>query len=243
MTMKSFREYLNESSFDNIWVEIVKCFSEPEELKEVYLYYYEKLKTLPYSPYKGIIKVDNFPDCQPQGMNAAPDYLIDKKVETEETNNDYVVAVLLYWSSLHTFRTSKEHDNDLGKYLDIISADNPSALAEYLKASLKQSPHQEAIQKTLERKERLFWQETLEKSSPCDWRGILYVLKRKLEYNIGFMRGYADHAGRDHDADRMQLCCNLIDRATANIYPNKSSKKALHLLFKVLEQNITKWDD
>ena len=85
-----------------------------------------------------------------------PDFLIDKKVASEGTNNDYVVAVLLYWSSLHTFRTSKEHDNDLGKYLDIISSDDPSALAEYLKASLKQSPHREAIQKTLERKERLF---------------------------------------------------------------------------------------
>lgn len=241
--MKSFREFLNESSFENIWVEIVKCFSEPKELKEVYYDYYEKLKALAFTPCKGEITVDYFPDCQPQGMNAAPDYLIDKKVETDIMNVSYIGAVLLYWSSLQTFHTSKEHDDDLGKYLDIISSDDSLALAEYLKDSLKQPPHQEAIQKSLERKERLFWQETLEKSSPGDWRGILYVLKRKLEYDTVFMRGYADHAGREHDANRMQLCCNLIDRATANIYPDKNGKRALHLLFSVLEQNITHWDD
>lgn len=241
--MKSFREYLNESSFETIWAEIVKCFSEPEELKEVYLNYFEKLKTLPYSPCKGEIKVGYYSDCQPQGMNAAPDYLIDKRVRTEETNVSYVSAVLLYWSSLQTFHTSREHDEDLDKYLDTISSDDPGALAEYLKGTLKQSPHQEAIQKSLERKERLFWQEVLDRSSPGDWQGILYVLKRKLEYNMGFMRGFADHEGREHDADRMQLCCNLIDRATANIYPDKNGKRALHLLFSVLEQNITQWID
>ena len=42
-------------------------------------------------------------------------------------------------------------------------------------------------------------------SSPGDWRGLLYVLNRKLEYNMGFMLGFADHAGSEHDANRMQL--------------------------------------
>ena len=86
MKMKSFREYLSESSFENVWAEIVECFSEPEELREVYSEYYEKLKALPYSPSKGEIEVDYFPDCQPKGMNTAPDYLIDKKVNSAATN-------------------------------------------------------------------------------------------------------------------------------------------------------------
>ncbi|MBD5258152.1 MAG: hypothetical protein HDS52_05635 [Barnesiella sp.] len=241
--MKSFREYLNESSFENTWAEIVTCFSEPEELRGVYFNYYEKLKALPYSPCKGEISiVDYFPDSQPKGMNAAPDYLIDKKVITTVKNVSYITAVLLYWSSLHTFHTSKEHDDDLGRYLDIISSDNPRSLAEYLNESMKRTPQNEEIQKSIKRKEHLFWQGIIEKSSPGDWRGILYVLKRKLGYDMGFMRGFADHAGREHDADRMQLCCNLIDRATTHIYPDEDGKRALHLLFKVLEQNITDWN-
>lgn len=60
---------------------------------------------------------------------------------------------------------------------------------------------------------------------------------------MGFMRGFADHAGREHDADRMQLCCRLIDGATADIYPDARGRRMLHLLFRVLDQCITDWSD
>ncbi|WP_304649343.1 hypothetical protein [uncultured Duncaniella sp.] len=96
---------------------------------------------------------------------------------------------------------------------------------------------------SLDRKERQFWEDTFDRATPGDWRGILYVLKRKLEYDMGFMRGFADHAGREHDADRMQMCCNLIDRATADINPDDRARKMLSLLFKILEQDITNWSD
>ena len=84
-------------------------------------------------------------------------------------------------------------------------------------------------------KERQFWEETFAHSSPGDWRGRLYILN-----DMGFMRGFADHAGREHDADRIQLCCRLIDGATADICPDERALRMLSLLFKVLEQNITK---
>ncbi len=243
--MKTFREYLNDCQFEEIWDSIAEYFAEPPAMKAVYADYYEKLKTLPQKRYKGVIELSSSRPAaiQPDGMNAAPDCLIDKQIKTSEKDSAYVSAVLLYWASLHTFYTSKEHDDDLNHYFDIIDSDDCQALGQYFMESMNPSPLASEKRESIDRKERQFWEETFAHSSPGDWRGILYVLKRKLEYDIGFMRGFADHAGREHDADRMQLCCRLIDGATADIYPDERARRMLSLLFKILEQDITNWSD
>lgn len=245
MKRKTFREYLNECRFEDIWDSLDEFFAEPSAMKAVYADYCEKLKALPLRHCNDVIELSSSrpASIQPAGMNAAPDWLIDKKVKTSETDNAYVAAVLLYWASLHTFHTSKEHDDDLNHYLDILESDNPQALGQYLKKSINPDPLESEKRESLERKERQFWEHTFDRATPGDWRGILYVLKRKLEYDMGFMRGYADHAGREHDADRMQLCCRLIEGATVDIYPDERARKMLSLLFKILEQDITSWSD
>ena len=53
--MKTFREYLNECRFEDIWHSIVENFSESERIKPVYAEYFEKLKELPHKPVKGIM--------------------------------------------------------------------------------------------------------------------------------------------------------------------------------------------
>lgn len=241
--MKTFREYLSDCQFEDVWQAIIENFSESEELKPVYAEYCQKLKNLSERRCKGVIELSGQPTRQPDGMNAAPDWLIDKKVKTSEKDSAYISAVLLYWASLHTFHTSKEHDDDLWHYLDIIKSDDCQALGRYLMESVKPDPLEQVKRECIDRKERLFWEETISHSSPGDWRGILYVLKRKLEYDMGFMRGFADHAGREHDADRMQLCCRLIDGATADIDPDERARRMLSLLFKILEQDIDGWSD
>lgn len=108
-------------------------------------------------------------------------------------------------------------------------------LGQYLMESMNPGPLASEKRESIDRKERQFWEETFAHSSPGDWRGRLYILN-----DTGFMRGFADHAGREHDADRIQLCCRLIDGATANICPDERVRRMLSLHFKVLEQNITK---
>ncbi|MDE5722751.1 MAG: hypothetical protein K2H99_01010 [Paramuribaculum sp.] len=243
MRTKTFREYLECCRFDDIWTAMTENFPEPDELKTVYAEYCEKLKALPPYPADGLIDISGRPTSRPDGMNAAPDMLIDKQVEAYGESPAYVAAVLLYWASPHTFHTSKEHDDDLGRWLDIIEADDCKALGQYMMESIKPQPFATEMRDSIQRKERLFWEETFSHTSSGDWRGILYVLKRKLEYDIGFMRGYADHAGREYDADRMQLCCNLIDGATADIYPDERARRMLGLLFRTLDRNITSWSD
>lgn len=245
MKRKTFREYLNGCQFEDIWDSLDEFFAEPSAMKAVYADYYDKLKVLPQRLCNDVIELSSCrpASIQPDGMNAAPDWLIDKQVITSETDNAYVAAVLLYWASLHTFHTSKEHDDDLWHYIDILESDNPQALGQYLMKSIKPDPLESEKRDSLDRKEHQFWEHTFARATPGDWRGILYVLKRKLEYDMGFMRGFADHAGREHDADRMQLCCRLIDGATADIYPDDRARKMLSQLFKILEQDITNWSD
>lgn len=245
MRRKTFREYLNDCEFEDVWDSLDEFFGEPSAMKTVYADYFEKLKALPQRICNDVIELSSSrpASIQPVGMNAAPDWLIDKQVKTSETDNAYVAAVLLYWASLHTYHTSKEHDDDLGHYLDILESDNPQALGQYLMKSIKPDPLESEKRDSLDRKERQFWEHTFARATPGDWRGILYVLKRKLEYDLGFIRGFADHAGREHDADRMQLCCRLIDGVTADIYPDDRARKMLSLLFKILEHDITNWSD
>lgn len=241
--MKTFREYLNECRFENIWHSIVENFSESEGIKPVYAEYFEKLKELPHKPVKGVIDMSGGPTEYPDGLNGAPDWLIDKIVNTNEKDRAVVAAALLYWASLHTFYTSQEHDADLFRYFEIIESQDLKAYGEYLTESMKPKPYHTEIEKSRERKEKRFWKDTQACLYAGDWRYTLYILKRKLLYDMGFMRGFSDHADRERDADRMQLCCNLIDGATTHIYPDGRRRRMLHLLFKVLDQYITDWGD
>lgn len=241
--MKTFRDYLNNCRFEDVCTSIVENFSEPEEIKPVYAAYYEKLKALPRKTVRGTIEVQSAPTMYPDGMNGAPDWLIDKKIVTKEKDIAQVAATLLYWASLHTFYTSQEHDADLFRYLEIINHQDCKALCDYMTESMKPMPYRTEIEESRERKEKLFWEDTFSCLYTGDWRYTLYILKRKLQYDIGFMRSFADHAGRERDADRMQLCCDLIDGATAHIYPDERRRRMLHLLFKILDQYITKWGD
>ena len=257
--MKTFRNYIEENDFENVWQAIVAIFNESEEIKPVYQQYYGKLKELPFNPRVDEIKFTNHANVyelgwQPLGMNDSPEYLIDKKISfcecirkdyinINEIKSEDVAAILVYWASFHNYITSKDHDDDLHHYLEIITSDDDavaSRLCEYLN---KKDPYSDIKYESLEQKNKRFWERTLERISPGNWRDILLVLKRAIEYNIGFMRGYADHAGREHDADRMQLCCRLIDIATIDIYPDNRGKKALRLLFAILAKEITGWDD
>ena len=136
---------------------IVENFSEPDIIKPLYAEYFEKLKTLPHKFVSGIIEVHAVPTNYPEGMNGAPDWLIDKAVKTREKDRTAVAATLLYWASLHTFYTSQEHDVDLARYLDIVESDDCRALGACLAESMSPKPYRAEIEASVERKERMFW--------------------------------------------------------------------------------------
>lgn len=252
--MKKFRDYLKECTFKAVWSEIMAVFGEPEGLQPVYASYYEKLRVLPARQQtRGAIKLDLIdPEClnrAPEGIDGAPDYIIDKPVDTKwlhkGTKPERIAAALIYWSSMIAFFTSQDHDDDLFEWLRLSEEDSPQAMAQYLIRSIEPDPYENLKGESIKSKRKLFWGETTTNSEVTCWHGILKVLKRKLELNLIFQRGYADHEGRERDAERMELCCRLIDIATSDrdICAEPRRQRAYNLLFEILKENMWRWDD
>lgn len=68
--------------------------------------------------------------------------------------------------------------------------------------------------RSLDRKRLRYWQDTIMTDSAIDWSWNLWILKKKLEYNIGYWRYMQRHVGWEEDVRRMQLACSLINIVT-----------------------------
>lgn len=64
-----------------------------------------------------------------------------------------------------------------------------------------------------DKKRLFFWSDTIINDSPIDWSWNLSILKKKLEYNIGYWEYVQRHVGWEEDVRRMQLCCRLLEIA------------------------------
>ena len=121
-----------------------------------------------------------------------------------------------------------------------------------------------------ERKRLRFWRNTIVNDSPIDWSWNLSLLKKKLEYNIGYWRYVQRHSGWEEDVKRMQLCCHLLYLAASDypdmegVYVNARNaarygvaikddefrefhltdlrkEKTYHLIWQFIEHNLRKW--
>ena len=70
-----------------------------------------------------------------------------------------------------------------------------------------------------------YWRDTIAYDSAIDWSWNLSILKKKLEYNIGYWRYVQRHVGWEEDVYRMQLCCRLLDIASSDY----SDMKGIHV--------------
>lgn len=59
MKIKTFREYLNDCLFEEIWDSLVEYFGEQQAMKAVYSDYYDRLKALPQRHCNGVIKLSS----------------------------------------------------------------------------------------------------------------------------------------------------------------------------------------
>lgn len=127
-------------------------------------------------------------------------------------------------------------------------------------------------EESCERKRLIFWRNTIVNDSPIDWSWNLSLLKKKLEYNIGYWRYVQRHIGWEEDVRRMQLCCRLLNLAASDypdmegVYVNARNtarygitikydetrelqlfdlrkEKAYHLVWQFIEHNMRKWWD
>lgn len=72
---------------------------------------------------------------------------------------------------------------------------------------------------SLKRKRLRYWRDTILNDSAISWSWNLTILKKKLEYNIGYWKYVQRHIGWYEDVKRMELCCKLLEIASED-YPN-----------------------
>ena len=61
-----------------------------------------------------------------------------------------------------------------------------------------------------ERKKLLYWRDTILCDEPYDWSSNLVILRKKIEYNIGYYRFTQRFLGWENVVAQMVLCCRLI---------------------------------
>ena len=67
---------------------------------------------------------------------------------------------------------------------------------------------------SLNRKRLRYWRDTIIDDSAISWSWNLTVLKKKIEYNIGYWKYVQRHVGWREDVRRMELCCRLLEIAS-----------------------------
>lgn len=69
-----------------------------------------------------------------------------------------------------------------------------------------------------DRKKLLYWKGTILGDEAYDWSWNFTILRKKLEYNIGYYRFTQRYVGWEKDVERMVLACRLMKIATGGDY-------------------------
>lgn len=270
-----YQDYFRNSDFEDIWAILRGFYREHEGMKPLYSSLVETIKSLPVMPEYSEPTIQMCLDSDNEIMvKGAPDpqeWLLGREVEVdfstwkdemENSDTATIAAHLLYWSTLYAIKTQGQHEKEIEKWLE--SLENGT-----IKFEMKPKYESESYR----RKQRKYWRETIANDSPIDWCWNLVILKKKLEYNIGFWRYVQRHVGWQEDVNRMRIAVNLIDIArndwpdvkgknlnlrNANRYTHEKDDKdnlhelylaklyrdkAYHVLWKWLDHNMKKWWD
>lgn len=69
-----------------------------------------------------------------------------------------------------------------------------------------------------DRKKLRYWRSTIIGDEAYDWSWNFTILRKKLEYNIGYYRFTQRYVGWEKDVERMELACRLMNIATGDDY-------------------------
>lgn len=296
----TYQDYFRNSDFEDIWTILSGFYMEHEDIKPLYSSLVETIKSLPVMPEYSEPTIQMCLDSENEILvKGAPDpqeWLLGREVEIDfsswkdelsesvtaisgfktfdmlsgpekrqlarDSDTATLAAHLLYWSTLYAIKTQRQHEKEFEEWLESLE-----------KRTRKYEMEPEYESESYRRKQRKYWRETVAHDSPFDWCWNLVILKKKLEYNIGFWRYVQRHVGWEEDVNRMTIAINLIDIAkndwqnvkdkhinllTANRYTHEKDgggnfhelylaklyrDKAFHILWKWLDHNMKKWWD
>lgn len=223
-----YKEYFISSEFEDVWQTLRNYYSEPESVRKLYKTLFYTIRNLPVDekhsrpPLRIVFDFDNMihvagaPD--PIEWLTGREVLFDKKDMLQNYRFDdsplevpsvaELAAHLLYWSTLYDFKTQTRQQKDFEQY---IGALENGTLIRY---SFENSG--EALSR--KRKNCYYWKNMVANDSAISWTFILDILKKRIEFHIGYHR-YTDRFTRSkHYVSRMELCCKLLDIASADYY-------------------------
>ena len=209
-----YKDYFINSQFEDVWHTLQTYYNEPEGVRNLYKTLFYTIRNLPVdephsstpltviSDFEGMIHIAGAPD--------PIEWLVGREVilEIEEKPSDSeLAALLLYWSTLYDCKTQTRHHKDFEQYLD--SLEN---------GSVRYSMGNPDKALSRQRKKCYYWKDTIANDSAIDWSYILKVLRKRIEYNIGYHRYTDRFTTSKHYVSRMELCCRLLDIASADYY-------------------------
>lgn len=222
-----YKEYFTTSEFDDAWLTLQSYYREPDSIKNLYKTLFYTIRNLPIdevhsaSPLNVVLDFDNMIH-----IAGAPDpieWLVGREVifekhEIAEKNCSAGTALkqpteaefaahLLYWSTLYDFRTKTRHEKDFQQFLD--SCEN---------GTRDYSPENPDIALSLNRKRCYYWKEAIANDSAIDWRYILDIMRKRIEYHIGYHRYTERFVNSPFYISRMELCHRLLELAAADYY-------------------------
>ena len=223
----TYQEIFLKADFEETWKYLHETLEEDERLKPVYKLLISKIIALPIISsnnsssdsikikvgLEGFKFVKGIPDPQEWLLHREVLKDIGEGVEIFPNEISIVAAHLIYWSTLYSFQTLEEQFVGFSNWLSSIENDE-------IKPIESEPPY---LSKSFHNKKLLFWQETIEKDFAFDWSANLGILKKKLEYNIGYWRYVQRHVGWEEDVKRMQTACRLLEIASSD-YPNVDGK-------------------
>ena len=206
-----YKEYFINSEFEDVWHMLQACYDEPESVRKLYNTLFYTIRNL---------TVDNTRSDKPvtivrdfEGMihvAGAPDpieWLVGREVKFDDTEKSTVAelaAHLLYWSTLYDFKTQTRYHKDCQKYFE-----------EEFACDYVENPGKDL---SLKRKACYYWKDAIANDSAIDWSYILDILRKRIEYHIGYHRYTDRFVNSKHYVSRMELCCRLLELAASDSY-------------------------
>ncbi len=240
-----YQDYFRNSDFEDIWVILNGFYLEHEDMKPMYASLVDEIKALPIEDKYSDLTIQMCLDLDNEILvKGAPDpqeWLVGREVKIdfsswkdnfdEEAINDSpglktfdmlsgkekrelarqsdtatIAAHLLYWSTLYAIKTQEQHENEFSEWLDNLENNVP----------VKYEIESEYLSESFRRKQCKYWRDTVGGDTAISWSSNLSILKKKLEFNIGYWRYVQRHVGWQKDVNRMNIAINLMEIATTD---------------------------
>ncbi len=119
----TYRDYINQSSFEQIWAHLQNLYQESDDIKTTYQRLYESVKLLPAIKKSEQITLiyDGLGEIKASGTLEPQEELIDREVKLYKGfggDVSEIAAHLLYWSSMYGFKTAAQFSEDFEEWLD-----------------------------------------------------------------------------------------------------------------------------